>query len=160
MATLPATIGRSAFAPTAHTQTEGFDFSDFRTFTEIPRHNHDVVAMHGLVIVFDKLAPHHEGFVEGKLYVRENQHAPASGAFEDWLRRELHDGDASYRAQPYAPLVTRREVVQYIRHPHTGGPSFRLDSRYIDGPFKEHCFGFNVIGKVVGIHAPAWEAAQ
>lgn len=138
-------------APSTADAGSNFDFSDLRIFADIPRHNHDVVPMHGLVIVFDRLAIHHEGFVEGRLYVRESQRPTSNMSFASWVDIERQYGNP---AGPSSPLVTRREVVQFIKHPRHGGPSLRLARGFVDGPYKEHTFGRDLIGKVVGVYRP------
>lgn len=131
---------------------DGFDFSDLRVFSHIPEGGFDVVAMCGGVIVFDRQA-HHWGPIEvGKLYVRESQHPPGASAYSDWLDRERED--ARSRGQPFALLKTRREVVQAITHPATGGPAYRLACGFIDGPYKEWCYSYDIVGKVVGVYRP------
>lgn len=137
--------------PAVIEQEPGFDFSDLRIFTEIPAHDDfDVVAMRGLVIVFDRRTMNHEGFIPGKLYVRENQRPHACMQWQHWLETELRHGD---RAGPSGPLRTRREVVQYVEH-RAGGPAVRLASGHVDGPYYEHVFGRDFIGKVVGVYRP------
>lgn len=143
--------GRVSVPALIEAEAASFDFSDLRIFTEIPRQNHDVVAMHGLVIVFDRLALQHEGVQTGKLYVREGQRPHSAQSWEAWLAAEQEHSER--RAQPWNPLRTSREVVQAIEHP-AGGPAFRLASRFIDGPYKDYAYGIDLIGKVVGIYHP------
>ncbi|NVD43475.1 hypothetical protein [Qipengyuania atrilutea] len=143
--------GRSVATLPAEPSLTGFDFSDLQTFRSVPTgQNFDVVAMHGLVIVFDRLAIH-QGFIAGKLYVRESQRPHGAMPWSSWLDTERQYGD---RAGPTGPLRTRREVVHYISHPATGGPSLRLPCGHIDGPYKDHAFGRDLIGKVIGVYQP------
>ena len=141
--------------PSSTVDQNGFDFSDLQVFDTIPRYNHDVVPMHGLVIVFDKLAFRYEGFIEGKLYVRENQRPAANLRYDSWLDLEREYGQP---AGPSSPLVTHREVVRYVTHAPTGLPALRMDSRFVDGPYQEWAFGRNLVGKVVGIYRPGGAA--
>jgi hypothetical protein len=120
-------------------QAPGFDFSDLRVFTSIPPYHYDVVAMRGLVAVYDRECLGREGIQMGKLYVRENQLPPSMMQWEEWLKREWADREG--RHKPFSRLTVRREVVLAFTHPRHGGPCLRLDSGFVDGPYHEWAFG-------------------
>lgn len=155
MGGVPAIIGKAPASLPLPIGEHGFDFSNLRRFDQIPPHDtFDVVPMRGLVVVFDRKALDIEGIQPGQLYVRESQRPCGAMAWRDWLETEARHGDF---AGPASLLRTRRGVVQAIPHPRHGGPSFRLDSGFVDGPYKEWCYGHNLVGKVVGVYAPQWE---
>ena len=130
---------------------EGFDFSHLRSFRGIPSNDDfDVVAMHGIVVVVDRLALRIGGIRTGRLYVRENQRPAAGLEWERWLSSEWEYRD---RCQPFNRLRTRREVVQAIEHPR-GGKALRLASGFVDGPYHEWAYGADLIGEVVGVYLP------
>lgn len=148
-------IERPGLPPANLDEGPGFDFSDLRIFTSIPRHQHDVVAMHGLVVVYDTDCIGREGIQFGKLYVREHQRPYAMRNWEDWLKHEWAERDR--RCGPAVRLRTNREVVQAIQH-RNGGPALRMATGGVDGPYYEWAFGSNLIGKVVGIYRPSGSA--
>lgn len=133
-----------------------FDLHDLRIFTSIPDHrDYGVVAMHGMVVVYDLRPIYTEGIVEGAFYVRESQSPAASRRWSDWLRDEWNDSDRG-RIGPNVPLTTRREVVQAVRWPAGGTDSWaaRLSSGFTDGPYYDWWFGRDFVGKVVGVYRP------
>lgn len=133
-------------------QPAGFDFSDLRIFTSIPKYHHDVVAMHGLVVVYDTGCIGREGIQIGKLYVREHQRPYAMRNWEEWLKHEWDERER--RCGPAVRLRTNREVVQAIHWPREDGLSLRMASGGVDGPYHDWAFGTDLIGKVVGIYRP------
>jgi hypothetical protein len=138
---------------------EAFEFTGLRVFTSVPAdRDYGIVALRGMVVIYDERPLHTEGILEGAFYVRESQR-PASNIWDDWLRREWEDRDR--RAGPYVPLVTRREVVQAVRFPRsdktTNNWAVRLSRGFIDGPYYDWWFGRDFVGKVVGIYRPASE---
>jgi hypothetical protein len=145
-------IETPAATPANIEEAASFDFSDLRVFTSIPRYHYDVVAMRGLVVVYDRECLGREGIQMGKLYVRENQLPPSSMPWDQWLKSEWAERED--RHKPYSRLTVRREVVLAFTHPRHGGPCVRLDSGHVDGPYHEWAFGMDLIGKVVGIYRP------
>lgn len=144
-------IDRSRSTPSPlGNQATGFDFSDLRIFTSIPRYHHDVAAMHGIVVVYDTDCISREGIKTGGLYIRESQRPPAAMPWEEWLKHEWNDRE--HRHSPYSRLTTRREVVQAVEHPHAGKMALRMATGGIDGPYHDWAFGLDLIGKVVGIY--------
>jgi hypothetical protein len=141
-------IDRAAFEP----QPESLDFAHLRIFNSVPPHGYDVALLHGMVVVHDREIIDREGVRTGQFYVRETQHAPCALNWSRWLEMEMEARDR--RASPNSPLKTRREVVQAIEHPANGEPAFRLASGTIDGPFHEWSYGWDLIGKVVGVYLP------
>lgn len=140
---------RLALSSPAVTQPEksGFDFSKMRAFREIPAgRDIDVVSMHGLVFVFDRMLVGVENWEVGALYVRESQRPPSALSWADWIRFETCH--TSYRSN----LKTRREVVQYVQR--NNGPALRMASGGVDGPYRADAFGLDLIGKVIGIYLP------
>ena len=133
-------------------QPNGFDFSDLRIFTSIPRYHHDVAAMHGLVVVYDTDCIGREGIQLGKLYVREHQQPFSNMSWEGWLQREWDERHR--RAGPSARLRTSREVVQAIHWPYEGDLALRMATGGVDGPYYEWAYGSDLIGKVVGVYSP------
>lgn len=132
-----------------------FDFDDhrLRIFTHVPAHDHGIVALRGIVVVYDTQALHYEGVTEGAYYVRESQYTPAGMSWESWLQAEWQTRDR--RVSPYSRLTSRREVVQAIHWPRPDSWALRLASGAVDGPYIDGLFGFDLIGKVVGIYRPA-----
>jgi hypothetical protein len=150
-----STPGTSLGRALAHVPSTGADFNlrDLHIFTSVPDHrDFDVVSLRGLVAVYDREIRYREEIQEGAFYVREGQYAPGGGLMEGWHRRELQDQRG--RAQPFAQLKTRREVVQAIRWPDRDSWALRLVSGHVDGPYHEWAFGSDLIGKVVGIYLP------
>ena len=145
-------MSNSSPTPAPIAEPEGFDVSELHIFTSIPRYHHDVVALRGLVVVFDTECLRREGIQMGKLYVRQNQSPPSSMAWEEWLKQEWADRER--RHGPVSRLRISREVVLAFAHPRHGGPCVRLDSGYVDGPYHEWAFGMDLIGKVVGVYRP------
>jgi hypothetical protein len=130
-----------------------FSFHGFRIFTSVPDHpDYGTVALHGMVVIYDERPIHMEGLVEGSFYVRESQHPVAAMAWESWLKSEWED--RARRGQPRSPLKTRREVVQAMRWPYADNWSVRLSSGFVDGPYHDWAFGYDFVGKVVGIYRP------
>lgn len=134
-------------------ETAGFDFSDLRIFTSIPRCHHDVAVMHGLVVVYDTDCIGREGIQIGKLYIRESQRPYAMFSWEEWLKLEWEERDR--RCGPSSFLRTRREVVQAVHHRHGSGLALRMATGGVDGPYHDWAFGRDLIGKVVGVYQPA-----
>jgi len=131
-----------------------FDFSGFRIFTAVPDDRDcGVVALRGMVLIYDELPLHREGVVAGALYVRESQHPRSGMTWETWLRHEREDRQS--RSGPAGPLAIRREVVQAIRRPGKDGWAVRLASGHVDGPYYDWAFGTDFIGRVVGIYVPS-----
>lgn len=133
-----------------------FDLHDLRIFTSIPDHrDYGIVAMHGMVVVYDVRPICTEGIVDGAFYVRENQSPAAARPWSDWVRDEWKDCDRG-RAGPTSPLITRREVVRAVRWPRGGADSWalRLTSGFTDGPYYDWWFGRDFVGKVVGVYRP------
>lgn len=137
-------------------QGDDFGLHDLRIFDHIPDHrDYGIVALRGLVVIYDVKPLHTEGVIEGAFYVREHQYPRACRPWQDWLRSEWDERDR--RAGPYSPLVITREVVRAIRWPRPGETNnwaARLASGFIDGPYYDWCFGHNFVGKVVGIYRP------
>ncbi|MGN6377151.1 MAG: hypothetical protein ACTHMG_16570 [Sphingomonas sp.] len=131
---------------------DGFNPREFRVFTSIPEHrDFGIVALKGLVIIYDEALLHTEGVIENAFYVRERQR-PVSGIWDDWLRREWDDRDR--RHSPNVPLKVSREVAQAVRWPRSDHWALRLPSGFTDGPYHDWSFGRDLIGKVVGIYRP------
>ena len=143
----------------AITQPNDFDFSSFRLFTSVPDHqDYGIVALRGMVAIYDERPLHQERVVAGAFYVR-GSHRPRSGMmWESWLRRE--NEDQRRRCGPAGPLTIHREVVQAIHWPDVGNWSVRLPSGFVDGPYCDWAFGADFIGKVVGIYLPMTSAGE
>lgn len=138
---------------------EGFDFSGLRRFTAVPDHrDFGIVALRGMVIVYDETPLSCEGIIEGAFYVRESQRPRSLMSWETWLKRERDDLDR--RVGPVSPLQIRREVVQAVRWPRGGHWALRLASGFTDGPYYDHAFGLDLIGKVAGIYLPDTSARE
>jgi hypothetical protein len=146
---------RTTLAPAAP-EAASFDIACLQIFSEIPAFHHDVVALSGMVAVYDYECLGREGIEEGGFYVRESQHTPAAMSWDRWLTAELQD--RTPRCQPRSPLKVRREVVRAFRCPQTGNWALQLASGFIDGPYHDWSFGTDLIGKVVGIYLPGKEA--
>jgi len=131
----------------------GFDFSSFRVFTSIPDHrDYGIVALRGMVVVYDERPLHQEGVIAGAFYVRESQRPRGGMMWESWLRLECDDRQR--RVGPAGPLAIRREVVQAINWPYEDDWAVRLPSGHVDGPYHDWAFGTDFIGKVAGIYLP------
>lgn len=142
-------------APIANLPAEApadFGLLDLRIFDSIPRHNHDVVVLRGIVAVYATDVIGREGILENAYYVRESQHPYSGMSWDQWLRLEVEDRRP--RSQPRGALRTRRQVVRAIRWPRTGDWALRLESGTVDGPYHDWAFGADLIGKVVGIYRP------
>lgn len=136
-----------------------FNLRGLRIFTSIPDHTDvGVVALHGLVAVYDRKPIYIEGIVEGAYYVREHQHTPARMPIDSWLRAELADPHVHRRAQPWSPLTVTREVVQPFRRVGQDRWWVRLESGFVDGPYVDWFFGRDLIGRVVGLYLPSGAA--
>lgn len=135
--------------------TSDFDLHSLRIFTSIPDHRDiGIVALHGMVVIYDEKPIQLEGIVDGSFYVRESQHPAAAMDWERWL---LAEWKCEYRArngQPSSLLKTRREVVKAMRWPYADNWSVRLSSGHIDGPYHGWAFGRDLVGKVVGLYRP------
>lgn len=104
----------TALAPSAGAE---FDFSNFRIFTSVPDHrDYGIVALRGMVVVYDERPLHQEGLIADAFYVRESQRPRGGMTWESWLRFE--GDDRQRRVGPAGPLAIRREVVQAIRWPY------------------------------------------
>lgn len=131
-----------------------FDLHDLRIFDSVPEdRDYGIIALKGIVVVYDGRPLSIEGVIEGAFYVREHQrtHAP----WQDWLRREWEDRDR--RCGPNVPLSVSREVVQAVRWPRgKDGDNWavRLSSGFTDGPYYDWWFARDFVGKVVGIYRP------
>lgn len=146
-------LALSASVPAVRPPEDEFDPQDFRVFTSIPDHrDFGIVALRGLVVIYDETPLHTEGIIEGAFYVREHQR-PTSGIWDDWLRREWDDRDR--RHGPNVPLKVSREVVRAVRYPRSDHWAVRLASGFTDGPYHDWWFGRDFVGKVVGIYSPA-----
>lgn len=131
-----------------------FDFSGFQVFTTVPDHrDYGIVALRGMVIVYDERPLHQEGIIEGAFYVRESQRPRSGMSWELWLQHERNDQQR--RVGPAGPLAIRREVVQAIHWPSDDEWAVRLPSGHVDGPYYDWAFGTDFIGKVAGIYLPA-----
>ena len=146
--------GRTANALALNTAPDdGFDLKSLRRFTSVPEHpDFGIVALRGMVIIYDEAALHREDVIEGAYYVRESQRPHSMLAWEKWLQREWEK--RTRRAGPAGPLQTRREVVQAVRWPRGEHLALRLASGFTDGPYKDRWFGVDLIGKVIGIYLP------
>lgn len=134
-------------------ETSEFNLHDLRIFTSIPDDRfHGIVALRGLVVIYDNEILHREAIIERGFYVRESQYPAAGYSWESWLERERED--ISSRTQPRGRLEVRREVVQAIRWPSDNRWSLRLPSGFVDGPYYDWAFGSDLVGKVVGIYQP------
>lgn len=131
-----------------------FDFSSFRVFTSVPDHrDFGIVALRGMVVIYDESSLHRESVVAGAFYVRESQRPRSGMQWESWLERERDE--RRRRCGPSGPLEIRREVVQAIQRPGENGWAVRLASGHIDGPYYDWAFGTDFIGKVVGVYLPS-----
>ena len=143
--------------PATLDDAEEFDFSGLRIYAHVPDHrDFGIVALKGIVAVYDVKPLHSEGIVEGAFYVRESQRPACARDWQDWLRDEWNDRDR--RAGPNAPLTVTREVVRAVRWSRsdrdTDNWAARLASGFTDGPYYDWWFGRDFIGKVVGIYQP------
>lgn len=146
-------------ADAAITQPNDFDFSSFRIFSSVPDHrDYGIVALRGMVIIYDERPLRQEGIIAGAFYVRESQRPRSSMMWESWLRRE--NEDQRRRGGPVGPLEIQREVVQAIHWPHNTDWAVRLPSGFVDGPYCDWAFGADFIGKVAGIYLPATSAGE
>lgn len=129
-----------------------FDLTNLRIFTSVPDHpDFGIVALRGMVVVYDERPLQQEGVVEGAFYVREGQRPRSGLTWQTWLNLEsARRNDVG----PAAPLAIRREVVKAIHWPHAERWSVRLASGHVDGPYDDATFGSDFIGKVVGIYLP------
>jgi hypothetical protein len=134
-------------------------YSDLRTFSAVPDcRDYGIVAMAGVVLIYDSRPLRLEGVVENALYVRESQRPVACMAWSTWLSREWEQ--RGEQVGPAGPLTISREVVQAIRWPHADSWALRLSSGHVDGPYHEWAFGRDLIGRIVGIYHPGRAAAQ
>lgn len=135
-------------------KADRLDFAGLRGFDRVPDHRDiEVVAMHGMAIVFDRGCLSREDWQVGSLYVRESQSPPSGLSWDGWIRLEYERaGRSAYSSR----LNVRREVVRYVRH--FDRPAYRMASGGFDGPFREDAFGFDLIGKVVGVYLPGGAA--
>jgi hypothetical protein len=146
-------------ADAAITQPNDFDFSSFRIFTSVPDHrDYGIVALRGMVVIYDERPLHQEGIVAGAFYVKESQRPRSGMMWESWLLRE--NEDQRRRCGPAGPLAIQREVVQAVHWPHAGDWSVRLPSGFVDGPYCDWVFGTDFIGKVVGIYLPTASSGE
>jgi hypothetical protein len=147
-------IALSAPVPAVGSENDEFDPQDFQVFTSIPDHrDFGVVALRGMVVIYDEKPLQTEGIIEGAFYVRESQRTNAGYDWEEWLRRELED--RARRCGPFSPLKTSREVVRAVRWPRSDDWAVRLAGGFTDGPSYDWWFGRDFVGKVVGIYSPA-----
>ena len=146
-------------ADAAITQPNDFDFSSFRIFSSVPDHrDYGIVALRGMVIIYDERPLRQEGIIAGAFYVRESQRPRSSMMWESWLRSE--NEDQRRRGGPVGPLEIQREVVQAIHWPHNTDWAVRLPSGFVDGPYCDWAFRADFIGKVAGIYLPATSAGE
>jgi hypothetical protein len=137
----------------------GFDFTGFQVFTSVPDHPEcGIVALNGMVVIYDTRPRFQEGVIEGAFYVRETQRPQSRLMWETWLNLEWND--RTPRSGPRGPLSIRREVVQAIRWPYPDDWALRLSTGHVDGPFVDWAFDIDLIGKVVGIYLPAASAKE
>jgi len=140
-------------ADAALIQSNEFDFSHFQIFTSVPDHrDYGIVALRGMVVIYDERPLHQEGIIAGAFYVRENQRPRSGMMWECWLRHE--NEDQRRRCGPAGPLAIQREVVQAIRWAYGDDWAIRLPSGFVDGPYSDWAFGTDFIGKVAGIYLP------
>jgi len=139
--------------PAVPPPTTDFDLHGLRIFTSVPDHrDYGIVALHGMVVIYDERPICMEGVLEGAFYVRESQYPVSGMPWDSWLRAEWDD--RTPRIQPRSRLKIRREVVQAMRWPYADNWSVRLSSGYVDGPYHDWAFGHDFLGKVVGLYQP------
>jgi len=136
---------------------DDFEMDELLIFDSVPDHrDFGIVALKGLVAIYDTTSIYREGIIEGSFYVRENQRPAGHRPWQDWLRDEISHPERN--VGPHSPLTTSREVVRAVRWPRSDKDSdnwaFRLASGFTDGPYYDWWFGRDVIGKVVGIYRP------
>lgn len=147
------------YADTAIIQSHEFDFSSFRIFTSVPDHrDYGIVALRGMVAIYDERPLHQEGIITGAFYVRESQRPHSGMMWESWLR--LENEDQRRRCGPAGPLAIQREVVQAIHWPRDGDWAVRLPNGYVDGPYCDWAFGTDFIGKVAGVYLPTASSGE
>lgn len=134
-----------------------FDLNDLRIFDSVPDHrDYGIVALQGLVVIYNISPIRREGIIDGAFYVRESQRPASCRSWQDWLRDEWDDRDR--KVGPNSPLTITREVVQAVRWPRRGKEAdnwaVRLASGFTDGPYYDWWFGRDFVGKVVGIYRP------
>jgi hypothetical protein len=149
-----AALALSTQLPAAPPRSD-FDLQDLRLFDRIPEFHHDIVALDGMVVVYDTYILGCEGVQDGSFYVIEHQYPVAGMRWESWLQFEWDDEHRKRRAQPRSPLKTSREVIRAVRCP-SGEDRwwFKLASGFSDGPIHGWSVGHNFVGKVVGLFHP------
>ena len=81
-----------ASVPQTIDPTDDFNLQDLRIFSSIPDHRDwGIVAMKGIVVVYDRTPLYQEGVVEGAFYVRESQSPAGCRPWQDWLADEWED---------------------------------------------------------------------
>lgn len=144
--------------PANSNDADEFDFSGIRIFAHVPDHRDlGIVALKGIVAVYDIKPLYSEGIVEGAFYVRESQSPAGCRPWQDWLADEWEERGRR-RAGPTSPLITRREVVRAVRYRRSDQEdnwAARLSSGFTDGPYYDWWFGRDFVGKVVGIYRPS-----
>lgn len=140
--------------PDLQLDDEAFSFDDMRVFTSIPEHHHDVVALGGIVAVYETDTLCREPIRDGAFYVVESQYPVGGMSWQSWL--DLETAHGSPRAQPHTPLKTRRRVIKAVWRKDRWWHA--LPSGFHDGPFDEWAVAFSFVGKVAGVYQPSFSA--
>ena len=132
-------------------QEETFQLTDLRVFTSVPQYHHDVVALLGMVVVYDTHALGREVVEDGGLYVVEDQRPVGGMSWETYDRLNSDRGQLT----PSSQIKTTRRVVR-LQHSHNMPECWDhvLPSGARDGPIPHWDVTFNMVGKVVGIYRP------
>lgn len=127
-----------------------FEPSALHFFSEVPKRGHYVVALCGMVAVYES---DWREVVEGGLYVVERQHPPGGMSWETYDRFNRQHGPG----EPRCRIITSREVIQARRlEAQPDAWWFVLPGGSYDGPLADWALGYSIVGKVVGIYRPAF----
>lgn len=152
MATQLSVIRGAAIVPPPHPETVRL-----RAFDMIPP-NHGVVSMCGSVMVYDETAAGRIGLEDGALYVIEHQRTPGGMLPETYHRQSL-DHLAGRRMAIH--LETSRQVVKVGRSHHDPECwQYTRADGFTESPLYEWGLASMIVGRVVGIYAPAAREAQ